>query len=145
MVFPSQTTSSPPESSSAGEAEAGSGGDQPGRGITNRRLIETMVRGAGFGRLPVNQKLPIGSVDLLMPEKTHGRSGAGCLHLCGLLELLRRPVTQRRVQSAAVVVLVDELLNGRRQVFQVPVLVGVDLFPFKRFEEAFATGIVVRI
>jgi hypothetical protein len=29
LIFPSQTTSPPPESLSAGEAEAGSGGDQP--------------------------------------------------------------------------------------------------------------------
>jgi hypothetical protein len=29
LIFPSQTISFPPESSSAGEAEAGSGGDQP--------------------------------------------------------------------------------------------------------------------
>jgi len=100
-----------------------------------------MVRGAAFGRLPVNQKLPIGSVDLLMPEKTHCRSGASRLELCGLLELLRRPIAQRRVQPAAVVILLDELLDVRTQVFQIPVLVGVDLFPFKRLEEAFATGI----
>src|SRR5215813_2893148 len=115
------------------------------RGIASRRLIETMVWGAGFGRLPVKQKLPIGSVDLLMPENTHSRSGSSYVRLCGLLELLRRPIAQRRVQPAAVVVLLDELLDVRTQVFQLPVLVGVDLFPFKRLEKAFATGVVVRI
>ena len=69
-----------------------------------RRLTETMVRGAYFDRLAVHQPLPSGSVDLLMPEKTHGRSRASCLRPRGPLELLGGPITQRRMQAAAVIV-----------------------------------------
>ena len=67
-----------------------------------------MVGGAGFGRAPFNLGSYIGSIDLLMPEKTHGRSqryrrGGG-----SLLELLRWLVAERRTQSHAIVIGVDE-------------------------------------
>ena len=35
--------------------------------------METMNWGGGFGRLPANQGVYIGSKDLLMPEKTYRR------------------------------------------------------------------------
>src|SRR5580693_4397779 len=111
------------------------------RGITSRRLIETMGRGAGFGRLPVLQKLPIGSKDLPMPEKTHSRSRRD-RHCClDLLKLLRWPIAQSRVQPAAVVIPINELGDVRSQMVEIPVLVGVNLFPLQRFHKAFATGV----
>src|SRR6202167_1182634 len=85
------------------------------RGITGRRLIETMVRGTGFGRSPVNQETHIGSKDLRMPEKTHGRSLRWCRGVGGLLELLGWPVAQRRVQAETIVVLLDERLDVSAQ------------------------------
>ena len=39
------------------------------RGIARSRLIETMVRGADFGRLPCFPTAPIGSKDFHMTEK----------------------------------------------------------------------------
>ena len=63
----------------------------------------------------------------------------------GALELLRRSITQRRVQAAAIVVLVDERLDVRAQVLEIPIIVGVDLFALERLHEALTTGIVVRI
>src|SRR5216684_6338007 len=101
-----------------------------------------MGRGAGFGRLPVTQRSHIGSIDLLMPKKTHAcpiRSWGG---VCGLLELLWRPVAQRRMQPAAIVVLLDEGFEVRAQVIEVLILVGVDLLSLESFQEALATGVL---
>src|SRR3954447_7343937 len=42
------------------------------RGITNRKLIETMSRGAAISPFP-DQSNHIGSKDFPMPEKTHTR------------------------------------------------------------------------
>src|SRR4029077_17086160 len=108
------------------------------RGIASRRLIETMVRGAGFGRLPVSQRSHIGSIDLLMPKKTQARPVRSCGGVGRLLELLGRPVAQRRMQSAAIVVLLDEGFEVRAQVIEVLILVGVDLLSLEGFHEALA-------
>src|SRR5712691_13118162 len=108
------------------------------QGIASWRLIETMVRGAGFGRLPFR----VGSIDLRMPEKTHPRSSRGCFGIGSLLELLRRQIAQCRVQPLAIVILLDELLDVGAQVVEIRVLVGIDLFPLERFHEALATGVV---
>src|SRR5215510_473922 len=81
------------------------------QGITSRRLIETMGAGAGLGRLLFR----IGSIDLLMPEKTHARSGGKSV-CCRLLEFFRWAIAQRRVQPVAIVIVLDELLDVRSQV-----------------------------
>ena len=104
-----------------------------------------MVREAGFGRLPVRQESDIGSIDLLMPKKTHGRPFPSWGGVCRSLEFLRRLIAQRRMQSAAVVVLLDKGFQIRTQVIQVLILIGVDLFSLESFQEAFTTGVVVRI
>ena len=91
-----------------------------------------MVRGAGFGRLPVIQAC-IGLIDLLMPEKTHARSVRSCGSICRLLELLRRQVTQRRMQTRAIVVLVDERFNVRPQVIKIPIVVRDKSLPALAF------------
>ena len=72
----------------------------------------------------------IGSKDLRMPKKTHGRSSRSCLGRGNLLELLRRPITQGRVQPAAILVALDKLFDVDAQVIQIPVFVRVDLFSF---------------
>ena len=69
-----------------------------------------MVRGAGLGRFPLKRKSYIGLIDLLMPEKTHARS-LRCRCKCGhLLELFRRPVSQRGMQ---------ETIKSERVTFQI--------------------------
>src|SRR5580693_522099 len=115
------------------------------RGIAGRRLIKTMVRGAGSGRLPFYIESYIGWIDLPMPEKTHGRShrlgrGTGVL-----LKLLRRPVAERRMEPNAIVVAVDEHRDISSQVIQVAILAGVNFFPFESLHKALTTGVVVRI
>ena len=105
--------------------------------------------GPGSGRQPVPKSNPqghaIGSKDLRMPEKTHGRSLRRCRGACGLLELLRWPVAQRRMQPETIVVLLDERLDVGAQVIEIAILVGVDFFSLERFHEALTTGIVVRV
>ncbi len=49
------------------------------------------------------------------------------------------------MQALAIVVLVDEFFDVGSEMFQVLVLVSVDLFPFQGLDEAFAAGIIVRI
>src|ERR1700679_1693649 len=114
------------------------------RGIAGRRLINTMVRGAGSGRLPFYTESYIGWIDLPMPEKTHGRAhrldrGAG------LLKLLRRPVAERGMEPNAIVIAVDECRDISSQVIQVAVLDGVNFFPLESLHKALAAGVVVRI
>jgi hypothetical protein len=82
-----------------------------------------------------------------MPKKTHaGRTySAGQVMLCSPshpLNLLRRSIAQGRVQSAAIVILLDELLDVCAQIFQVAIDVGMDLFPFEGAQEALAKGVV---
>ena len=84
-----------------------------------------MVRGTGFGRFPVNQQTHIGSKDLRMPEKTHGRSLRRRPGACSLLELLRWPVAQGRMQPETIVVLLDERLDVGAQVIEIAILVVV--------------------
>ena len=69
-------------------------------------------------RPPPAQAQPIGSIDLLMPKKTHRRSRASSLRLGGPLELLGGPIAQRRMQAAAVVVALDEVFDVRAQVIE---------------------------
>src|SRR5262245_12101189 len=94
------------------------------RGIANRRFIESMVREAGWRRLPVN----IGSIDLLMTPKTQRCAQRRCRSGGNPLEFLWRTVTQRRMQSTAVVILIDEFFNVGAQVFQIGIAVGVNFF-----------------
>jgi hypothetical protein len=103
-----------------------------------------MSRGGGFRRLPTP------SIDLPMPKKTHSgcvesASQVALLSLRQLLELLRRSIAQGRVQPAAIVILLDELLDVGAQIFQVAIDVGMDLFPLQRAHEALAEGVVVGI
>jgi len=67
---------------------------------------------------------------------------------CGLdalFELFRGSIAQCRMQLATIVVPFDKFLDIFSQVIQVAVLVGVNLFPLQRLDEAFATGVVVRV
>src|SRR6266705_5577179 len=79
-----------------------------------------------------------------MPEKTHGCSWRRWRGACGLLELLRWQVAQRRMQPETIVVLLDERLDVGAQVIEIAILIGVDFFSLERFHEALTTGIVVR-
>src|SRR2546425_12521588 len=101
-----------------------------------------MVWGAVCGPLFVFCLCTIGSIVLPMPEKTHGRAGGRCGGLELLLELVRRLVAERRVQAAAIIVLFDERLDVPAQVIEIPIVVGVDLFPFERLHKTLATRIV---
>ena len=86
-----------------------------------------MVWGAGFGRLPFTQRFYIGSIDFPMPKKTQARPFRGCDRVCRLLELLWRTVAQRRMQSTAIVVLLDEGFEVHAQVIDVLISGGVNL------------------
>ena len=55
-----------------------------------------------------------------------------------LLEFLGGSVTQSRVQSLSIVILLDELPDVRSQVLQILVLVRIDFFALHRLDEAFA-------
>jgi hypothetical protein len=72
-----------------------------------------------------------------------GQASLSCLTL--LLKLFRRTITQGRMQSFLVVIALDELFDAAPQMLQVLVLVGVDLFPLQRLDEALATSVVVRV
>src|SRR5579864_4795613 len=85
-------------------------------------------------------RIPHRTIDFLMPKKTHARSQGNCLG-CGLFELLRRLIAQRRMQTASIVILLDEGFDVRPQMLKITILVGVDLFPFERFDKALATGV----
>src|SRR5258708_12205147 len=104
-----------------------------------------MSRGAAVGSLPVSVVLLIGPIDLPMPEKTHCRCGTIRLRTGISLELFRRTIAQRRMQSAAIVVLFDELLDVLTQMLQVPVIVGVNLFLLHALHEPFSTCLVIRV
>ena len=67
-----------------------------------------MVWGAVCGPLLVIGVCTIGSIVLLMPEKTHGRAGGSWSGCDCPLELFGRFVAERRVQTAAIIVLFDE-------------------------------------
>jgi hypothetical protein len=72
-----------------------------------------MSRGAAVRSFPIFDFSLVGPKDLLMPEKTHRRCGRidrwpGCL-----LELLRRTVAQRRMQTASIERLFQERLDVR--------------------------------
>lgn len=56
-----------------------------------------------------------------------------------------RSVAQRGVQSLPIVIVLDELLDVRSQMFQVIVFASLDFFPLQRLHEAFAAGIVIRV
>src|SRR5215471_6468896 len=101
------------------------------RGIAGWKLIETMGVGGGSRSRPQASpgRIPHRTIDFLMPEKTHTRSQRNCLG-CGLFELLRRAVAQRRVQPAAIAVTIDKVFDVRAQVIQIPIVVSVDLLPF---------------
>jgi len=120
LYFCSQATVFDSHCCVTGEAEAGSGGDQPARGIASRSLVETMDRGVVFYLRPGAVLFPIGSKDLPMPEKTHLRRVREALAQLAFI-LLRRPVAQRRVQPAAVVVTLQEVRDPAAQIVQVAV------------------------
>ncbi len=78
-----------------------------------------MSWGAVYGRLLAF--VPIGPVDLPMPEKTHGRALRNRRGDGSLFELLRRFVAERRMEPHAIVVAVDERCDVLSQVI-VPVV-----------------------
>ena len=80
-----------------------------------------------------------------MPEKTHRRGRDSCRGLKLLLELHRRLVAKRRVQTAAIIVIVDEGLDVFAQVLKINVIVSIDLFALERLHKTLTTGIVVWI
>src|SRR6267154_2754666 len=91
-----------------------------------------MSRGAAGGSLPASFASLIGLIDLPMPEKTQRCSSR--IHRCTRLplELFWRPIAQRRMQAAPIVVLFDERFEVRKQMFQIAVLVRVFLLPLQR-------------
>src|SRR5215469_17963667 len=100
------------------------------QGIAGWKLIETMGGGGSRSRPQASPgRIPHRTIDFRMPEKTQTRSQRNCLG-CGLFELLRRGVAQRRVQPAAIVVTIDKVFDVRAQVIQIPIVVSVDLLPF---------------
>src|ERR1700716_3146800 len=80
-----------------------------------------------------------------MPEKTHGRSLRNRRGVGGVLELLRRLVTEGRMEPDAIVVAVDESRDVLAQVIEIAVLICVDFFPLESLHEALAIGVVVGI
>src|ERR1700730_252467 len=80
-----------------------------------------------------------------MPEKTHGGASGNCRLSCGLLELLRRFVAERRVQTGAIIVLVEEGLDVRAQMLEIPIVVGINLLSLEGLHKTLAAGIVVRV
>src|SRR4030095_15027690 len=87
----------------------------------------------------------IGSIVLRMPEKTHRRTSASCDKPELLLERFRRLITERRMQTTAIVVVINEDLDVSAQVLEIHISVGVDLFPLERLHKAFTTRIVVGV
>lgn len=85
--------------------------------------------------------VPIGPVDLRMPEKTQSRPQRFGYGSGGLFELLRWLVAECRVQPDPVVVMVDELCNVLAEVIQIAVFMGVDLLAFQSLDETLAAGI----
>ena len=70
--------------------------------------------------------LPFGSIDLRMPKKTHRRSRhAGAAG--HLFKFFRRPIAQRRMQPAAIVVALDKVFDVATQMLQIAIVVGIDL------------------
>ena len=63
-----------------------------------------------------------------MPEKTHRRASANGGGLELLFEFLRRLVSQRRMQTTAIVIIFNESFDVAAQVLEVNIIVGVDLF-----------------
>src|SRR3974377_2311503 len=103
------------------------------RGITSWRLIGTMSRGAALGSLPPTASFYIGLIDLLMPEKTHLCSCGICFRFLSLnfaFELCGRAIAQRRMQTAPIVVPLDENFDVLAQMRQVTVVIRVNLLPF---------------
>src|SRR5579862_256320 len=58
-------------------------------------------------------------------------------------KLLRRQITQRRVQTRGVVIAFDECVEVGAQILDVPVLETANFFLLQRFHEAFALRVVV--
>src|SRR5215472_19165243 len=90
---------------------------------------------------------------LLLPrrmEVRHGRTRwkggwRRCCRPCGLLfELLRCPVSQRRMQTASIVIVVDELFDMARKLLEIAVLPAVDFLLFQRLHKALAKRIRLR-
>ena len=80
-----------------------------------------------------------------MPGKTHGGPSRGSLRWAGGFELLRRFVSQCRVQPEPVVIVVDELFQVGAQLIDGLVLVGVNLLALEGFDKALAEGVVVGV
>ena len=75
-------------------------------------------------------------------KEFHGRTSRFCRQtVASLLKFFRRPVAQCGVKALPIVVLVDKFFDVGSQMFQVLVLVGVDLFPLQGLDETFAAGI----
>src|SRR5580704_19058219 len=88
----------------------------------------------------------IGTIDSLMPEKTHVH-GRCCRRNFeqAALEVLWCAVVERRVQPSAIVIAFDKLLDVGLQIGPVAVPASVNLLLFERLDEAFALGVVVRV
>src|ERR1700754_3933999 len=87
----------------------------------------------------------IGTIVLPMPKKTHGRRHGTVGGNYGLLELLGWLILEGRVQAHAIVVVLNKLREVFPQVFEVPIITGMDLLALERLHKAFATGVVIRI
>src|SRR5215471_20071823 len=87
------------------------------------------------------ERIPHRTIDFPMPEKTHGRALRHRREIGSLLELLRRFVTERRVEPHAIVVAVDEPGDVFAEIIQIAVLVGVNFLSLESLDEALATRI----
>ena len=118
-------------------------------GITHRRLIRTMSR-----------ERPVRPLPFLVIRVSHrtDRSPYAMKNSSGEpvgfplwpiarppFKLVRRQVTQRRVQTCNVVIAVDECVEVGAQILDVPVLETANLLLLQRFHEAFTFRIIVGI
>src|SRR5215469_3316940 len=81
-------------------------------------------------------------------KKPHARTsklGPGICMLSLSFKFFRRAVAQSRVQSLPIVILLDEFFDVRTQMLYVVIRVRVDFFPLQSLDEAFATGVVIRV
>src|SRR5205085_6176603 len=93
------------QSMSAEEAETSAAGGQ----LVKEYSVETHSGDATGGRQrsPASLRMSIIGVDLLMPQKTHPGCRPGTrVHRC--LESIRRQISQRRMQSSPVIVVVNK-------------------------------------
>ena len=125
------------------------------QGIPGRKLIKTMSAGGGRqGRSRLLQRRrclparpgPIGLIDLPMPLKTHtADSSCCCRRPRQRFKLRRRTISQRRMQPAFVVNLVDEFADRRACLLQRAITLQPNLLGLQGLHETLRPRVVIGI